>query len=103
YQLEVANLMRIKEDEIHRNRLGFFTNIAHELQTPLTLIMGATERSMDKPQPEKPSKERNYFFSIIHQQASKLTYLVHQLLEFRKVEEGFMKNQYHYLDITELM
>jgi len=103
YQLEVEHLMRKKEDEIHQNRLGFFTNIAHELQTPLTLIMGATERFLDKPVNNKPVKERSYFLSLIHQQASKLTYLVHQLLEFRKLEEGFFENQYNYVDITELL
>ena len=95
--------MRKKEDEIHENRLGFFTNIAHELQTPLTLIMGAAERFLDKPVNKKPNKEGSYFLSLIHQQASKLTYLVHQLLEFRKVEEGFFKNQYSLLNITELL
>jgi len=103
YQLEVEHLMRKKEDEIHQNRLGFFTNIAHELQTPLTLIMGAAERFLDKPVNHKPNKEKSYFLSLIHQQASKLTYLVHQLLEFRKVEEGFFENQFSYMDITELL
>ena len=103
HQLEVEHVLRKKEDEIHENRLGFFTNIAHELQTPLTLIMGAAERFLDKPIHEKPNKERSYFLSLIHQQASKLTYLVHQLLEFRKVEEGFFENQYSFLDITELL
>lgn len=99
YQLEVEHLMRKKEEEIHQNRLGFFTNIAHELQTPLTLIMGATERSLDKAV-NNLNKEKPYFLSLIHQQASKLTYLVHQLLEFRKVEAGFFENQYSQADIS---
>lgn len=102
HQLQVEHLMRKKEDEIHQNRLGFFTNIAHELQTPLTLIMGATERFLDHATETRSNKEKPYFLSLIHQQASKLTYLVHQLLEFRKVESGFFENQYNYIDITEL-
>ena len=57
---------------------------------------------MDKSAHNKRQKEKSYFLSLIHQQASKLTYLVHQLLEFRKVEEGFFENQYSYVDITEL-
>ena len=103
YELEVEHLMRTKEDEIHENRLGFFTNIAHELQTPLTLIMGAAERISDKAVNHKSNNGKPYFLSLIHQQASKLTYLVHQLLEFRKVEAGFFENQYCHLDITELL
>ncbi|MGN6342624.1 MAG: hybrid sensor histidine kinase/response regulator transcription factor [Ginsengibacter sp.] len=102
HQLEVEHLLRKKEDEIHQNRIGFFTNIAHELQTPLTLIMGATERFLDNPL-NSNNKEKPYFLSLIHQQASKLTYLVHQLLEFRKVEAGFFENQYEHADISELL
>ena len=40
---------------------------------------------------------------MIHQQASRLTYLVHQLLEFRKGEAGFFKNRFNYLNISELL
>ena len=103
HQLAVEHVMREKEEEIHQNRLGFFTNIAHELQTPLTLIMGSTERFLDKSIPAKEQKDKPYFLSLIHQQASRLTYLVHQLLEFRKVEAGFFKNQFSYLDVSELL
>jgi len=103
HQLAVEHVLRTKEEEIHQNRLGFFTNIAHELQTPLTLIMGSIERFLDKPVSSKEQKDKPYFLSLIHQQASKLTYLVHQLLEFRKVEAGFLKNQYSYLNISELL
>ena len=103
HQLEMEHVLRQKEEEIHQERLGFFTNIAHELQTPLTLIMGSAERFLDKTISTKELKEKPYFLSLIHQQASRLTYLVHQLLEFRKVEAGFFKNQYSHLDISELL
>jgi len=103
HQLTVEHVLREKEEEIHQNRLGFFTNIAHELQTPLTLIMGSAERFLDKTISPKEQKEKPYFLSLIHQQASRLTYLVHQLLEFRKVEAGFFKNRFSYLNISELL
>ena len=103
HQLAVEHVLREKEEEIHQNRLGFFTNIAHELQTPLTLIMGSAERFLDKTISPKEQKQKPYFLSLIHQQASRLTYLVHQLLEFRKVEAGFFKNQFSYLNISELL
>lgn len=102
HQLEVEHVLREKEEEIHQNRLVFFTNIAHELQTPLTLIMGSAERFFYKTS-EKDERDKPYFLSLIHQQASRLTYLVHQLLEFRKVEAGFFNNQFSYLNISELL
>ncbi|MHA4809431.1 two-component regulator propeller domain-containing protein [Flavitalea flava] len=106
HQLAVEHVLRTKEEEMHQNRLAFFTNIAHELQTPLTLIMGSAERFLDRSkstQPAKENRENPYFLSVIHQQASRLTYLVRQLLEFRKGEAGFSKNQYSHLNISELL
>jgi signal transduction histidine kinase/ligand-binding sensor domain-containing protein/DNA-binding response OmpR family regulator len=103
HQLAVEHVLRTKEEEIHQDRLGFFTNIAHELQTPLTLIMGSAERFLDKSISNREQKEKPYFLSLIHQQASRLTYLVHQLMEFRKVEAGFFKNEYSYLNISDLL
>lgn len=102
-QLAVEHAMRTREEELHQDRISFFTYIAHELQTPLTLIMGSVERFIDKAASTNARQERPYFLSLIHQQASKLTYLVHQLMEFRKVEAGFFKNQYIYLNISELL
>ncbi len=102
HQLEVEHLLREKDETAHRSRIGFFTNIAHELQTPLTLIMGSAERFRDK-KSSGQNRDGNYFLSIIHQQASKLTYLVHQLLDFRKAEEGFASNHYAFISLSELL
>lgn len=103
HQLEVEHLLRKKEKELHQNRLAFFTNIAHELQTPLTLLMGASERQQEIEHSEKPPTGKKYYPTLIHQQASKLTYLVQQLLEFRKAEAGFLKNQFSQGNISEFL
>lgn len=102
-QLEMEHIMRTREEELYQDRLGFFTNIAHELQTPLTLIMGSTERFIDKTIGTSKQQEKPYFLSLIHQQASRLTLLVQQLLEFRKAEAGFLNNQNSYLNISQLL
>jgi signal transduction histidine kinase/ligand-binding sensor domain-containing protein/DNA-binding response OmpR family regulator len=103
HQLEVEHLLREKDEVAHQSRIAFFTNIAHELQTPLTLIMGSAERSKDKTTRDNNPRENSYFLSLIHQQASKLTYLVHQLLDFRKAEAGYLENHYAYFNISELL
>ncbi|MBA4166345.1 MAG: response regulator [Chitinophagaceae bacterium] len=102
-QLVLEHAMRTREEELHEDRISFFTYIAHELQTPLTLIMGSIERFIDKTVAPEGQREKPYFLSLVHQQASKLTYLVHQLMEFRKMESGFFKNQYSYIDISGLL
>ncbi len=95
HQLEIEHRLREKDEAMHQSRIGFFTNIAHELQTPLTLIMGSAERLQDKNNP--------YFLSLIHQQSSRLTYLVQQLLEFRKGEAGYAHNEYSFMDLSQLL
>lgn len=96
HQLEMEHLLRKKEEEVHEEQLRFFTNIAHELQTPLTLIVGAAERSREQP-------GDTYHQALVHQHASRLTYLVQQLLEFRRAEAGFLKNYYSALNISALL
>lgn len=102
YKLSMEHMLREKDEEIHQEQLNFFTNIAHELQTPLTLILGALERYLIKTKTDLKSKN-DYFLSIVNQQASRLNYLVYQLLEFRKAESGHLKNHYSYLNVSKLL
>jgi ligand-binding sensor domain-containing protein/signal transduction histidine kinase/DNA-binding response OmpR family regulator len=103
HELEIAHKMRLKEEELHQEQLSFFTNITHELQTPLTLINGSIERVFYKKEPQSKQAERPYYLSLIHQQSSRLTYLVNQLLDFRKAEAGYLQNHFDYLDISGLL
>lgn len=95
HAFETERLLRLKDEELHQEQLSFFTNITHELQTPLTLINGSVERFHVKKDP--------YFLSLIHQQSSRLTYLVNQLLDFRKAEAGHLQNHYNNIDISALL
>jgi ligand-binding sensor domain-containing protein/signal transduction histidine kinase/DNA-binding response OmpR family regulator len=90
HALETERLLRLKEEQFYKEQLSFFTNIAHELQTPLTLINGSIERYLYKSSPEQPNANGR-FLSIVHQQSSRLTYLVNQLLDFRKGQAGYLK------------
>ncbi|AWH87050.1 hybrid sensor histidine kinase/response regulator [Flavobacterium album] len=83
-------LFRKKEEELHENRLSFFTNIAHEFLTPLTLIVGPVQKLSEATHLD----ERNRKFTLmIQKNVSRLLFLTQQLLEFRKAE-------YDYLEVT---
>ncbi len=103
FKLERETLFRQKDDEIHRQRINFFTNIAHEIQTPLTLILGSVEHFIQKQHEPSPLAERSNFLSLVHQHTARLTYLVQQLLEFRKAEAGYVKRNDDYLDISKML
>jgi len=101
-ELKMEHMLREKDEALHQEQLNFFTNIAHELQTPLTLILGSLERHLYKNKNQE-NANGNYFLSIVKQEASRLHYLVLQLLEFRKAETGFLKNHFTYLNASKLL
>ncbi|MBK1442192.1 response regulator [Parapedobacter sp. ISTM3] len=102
HRLQLELSLREKDEALHENQLNFFTNIAHELQTPLTLVMGVAEQLENAPSVSQPAK-RQALIAMLRQQASRLTYLVQQLLEFRKAEAGHLQTDYRQLDVTALL
>ncbi|MGE5429010.1 MAG: two-component regulator propeller domain-containing protein [Methylococcaceae bacterium] len=92
-RIEAANHLRIerakreKEEELHQEKLQFFTNISHEFRTPLTLIIGPLE----KMQYEEQNEEKRLNFKLMLRNANRLLTMVNQLLDFRKAEKGQMK------------
>lgn len=82
-ELELERRKNIVEQDVNRERLQFFTNIAHEFRTPLSLIYGpVTELEQSK----KLSQADSYQVGIIHKNCNRLMELINRLLEFRKVE-----------------
>ncbi len=99
----VEHLSRIQEQEMNEYKLRFFTDISHELKTPLTLIQGPLEELMST---DFNNLSQSFFTKRIHliySSASKLIFLLNQLLEFRKVEVGKMElkaSAYNFADFV---
>ncbi|WP_158275668.1 hybrid sensor histidine kinase/response regulator transcription factor [Marinilabilia rubra] len=84
----IEHVNRMQEHELNEYKLSFFTDISHELKTPLTLIQGPVEELRKK---ELASMSPAFFqkrVQLIHNSVGKLLDLLNQLLEFRKVEVG---------------
>ncbi|MCW3111042.1 MAG: hybrid sensor histidine kinase/response regulator [Segetibacter sp.] len=80
-------LERIKEKEIFKAKVEFFTNVAHEIRTPLTLIKGPLEKVIKK---ANGNPEINNNLKIMERNTERLIDLTNQLLDFRETEiEGF--------------
>jgi ligand-binding sensor domain-containing protein/signal transduction histidine kinase/DNA-binding response OmpR family regulator len=80
---EVQKLFEIeKEKELYSSKITFFTEIAHEVRTPLTLINGPLENLLEM-NIEDRKITRN--LQVIAQNTKRLLELTRQLLDFRKV------------------
>ncbi|SHF41060.1 ligand-binding sensor domain-containing protein [Pedobacter caeni] len=89
-----------KEKEIYQAKIEFFTNVAHEIRTPLTLIKGPMEKIM-KLSKEVPVIEKN--LKTMNRNTDRLLNLTNQLLDFRKTEvQGYSLN-FVKLNISELI
>lgn len=79
-----------KSREIYDAKIAFFTNITHEIRTPLSLIKGPLEYIIRE---KTSSTERDEYLKVIEQNTNRLLDLSNQLLDFRKTEqEGFCLN-----------
>ena len=83
HKLELEQLEKGKQSEMHQMKLRFFTNITHELRTPLSLILGPLEELLDS---NKDNKKNYGPLKTAHRNAARLLNLVNQLLTFRKLE-----------------
>ena len=83
--LHIKELEKAKIEELNHAKLQFFTNITHELLTPLT-ILSAT---VDELKLQAPAYGDLY--SIMSYNIRRLIRLLQQILEFRKAETGNLK------------
>ncbi len=76
-----------KEKEPYEAKMKFFTNVAHEIKTPLTLIKGPLEKVIKKAGDMAEIKDS---LRIMEKNTGRLVDLTNQLLDFRQTEiKGF--------------
>lgn len=84
--LEKRNLEETqrKQEELNQLKFRFFTNVSHDLRTPLTLIVSPLEDMIKESTDARQTKRLNQ----MRNNAMRLLSLVNQLLDFRKSEEA---------------
>lgn len=104
--LERKNLRKLqlfeheKEKEIYQAKIEFFTNITHEIQTPLTLIAGPIEWLIKKFGKEPDIRKS---LTIAEKNTKRLVELTGQLLDFRKTEANQFSLNFVKTDIITLV
>lgn len=84
-----------KDAELKELRLGLFTNLTHEIRTPLTLVMGPL-RTMRENE-EDPAQKDTY--NLMYRNCLRINRLVNQLMDIRKIDAGQMAMHFRQTDI----
>lgn len=103
HKKQKKNLMRLtreKEKELYNSKIEFFTNIAHEIRTPLSLIIGPLDHLMKT---TDINDKYGDYLNIIEHNYKRLYTLVNQLLDFRKVDSGILQFAYHKYNLKEII
>lgn len=82
HQIELDKIEIKKEQEINEFKLAFFTDIAHEFKTPLSLIIGPLNDLM---QNKHTNESIEFCYQVLSRNTQRMMHLVNQLLDFRKV------------------
>ncbi len=93
-EAELEQVKRSKAEKLNMYKLSFFTNMSHELLTPLAIL----STSMDNIQRKK--KFSTETLDTMQRNVNNLNRLIKQLLTFRKVETGNMTVHYKEKDIS---
>jgi ligand-binding sensor domain-containing protein/signal transduction histidine kinase/DNA-binding response OmpR family regulator len=99
--LESRRLFEIeKEKELYSAKIEFFTEIVHEVRTPLTLISGPLETILEIDIKDKIISKN---LRVIAQNTKRLSELIGQLLDFRKVGASRFLLDFVMSDIVKLL
>lgn len=94
------SLVDIKDKELYRSKVSFFTEIAHEIRTPLSLIdlplEAMEELNIDDPQFKK-------YLSVTRKNTNRLLELTGQLLDFQKIDSSRLTLKMENVDIPALL
>ena len=82
HKLQLEQIEKQQQEELHEVKLRFFTNITHEFRTPLTLILGPLKELISKEEHTTDVKKQ---LSLIERNTQRLLNLVNQVLTFRKL------------------
>jgi signal transduction histidine kinase/DNA-binding response OmpR family regulator len=85
-----------KEHELTEKKLEFFTNISHDLKTPLTLIDAPVS---DLLQSENLDQDQVKKLELVRQNSKRLYSLISDLLDFRKLTRGLHKLEVNETDL----
>lgn len=101
-ELSVAN-EQLRQELLHKQKIddmrrNFISDVSHELKTPLAIILGYCEGL----QMNVNSDEREYYCSVIEDEAMRMSNLASRLLKLAELESGEIEPEMSVFDLREL-
>lgn len=85
--------------EINNAKLQFFTNISHEIKTPLSLIVSPLQKLIASD--SDPKRQESY--RTMHRNTKMLIQLINQLIDIRKIDNGRLTLSFHKAEVISLI
>ena len=85
HQVKYEKMKREKSEEVNQMKLQFFTNLSHELFTPISVLFCSVDTLSEE------SKQDKTTLNIMRINLNRLKRLLQQVMEFRKSESGNLK------------
>ncbi|MFF8589816.1 ATP-binding protein, partial [Streptomyces althioticus] len=98
---QAINDLALDLQKYRESRSEFFSNISHELRTPMTSIEGYAKVLKEKLYDSEEEKEQ--YLDIIHQESIRLTRIIGDLFELSKIEEGKIGFHFEWIDLSEVL
>lgn len=93
-------LERALEKEVYQSKIEFFTNIAHEIRTPLTLIKAPLEMALDALVGQEAIRRS---LLKVEKSTERLIDLTDQLLDFRRTENQDYRLNFVQLEVVKFV
>jgi signal transduction histidine kinase/DNA-binding response OmpR family regulator len=94
YQHELIRQQHI--EEINETKLQYFTNISHDIRTPMSLIITPLEKLVTS----ETDVQKKYIYQIMYRNANRILRLINQMMDMRKIEKGQMAMKFRETDIV---
>ncbi len=85
HNLLVERMEKEKAIEINQAKIRFFVNVSHDFKTPLTLIISPLEKLITSGA-TLLNEERNNLYHIIYRNTLRLSRLINQIMDLRKID-----------------
>ncbi len=93
--LSYIAIKRKRNEKIGEMKLQFFINVAHEIRSPLTLMVSPLEKLLKKDNDAETSKA----LWTIRYNANRILNLLNQLLDIRRIDKGQMRLRFTETDM----